>query len=183
MIDFRLTDTMNPKNAAQVVDHLRQPRLWIPTEKDYPMHAAWVEKTEAELVSGSRHALLAKFGRAVAGAIVFRPEPDEPTTVDIRNISINPDFRGRHVAAFTLRNAEFVAREHYPETSQYTVDTKLTNHEMLAFLESQGYTPVEIVDLYSSGTPDVVLSKNYTTSICRRRPSTVRRPFHSLMSG
>jgi len=63
MIDFRLTDEMNPANAAKVADHLRRRRLWIPTEEDYPTHNEWVEKSEAELINGSRHALMATYTR------------------------------------------------------------------------------------------------------------------------
>ena len=161
MIDFHLTDEMNPSSAAQVAGHLRRPRLWIPTEEDYGsrQHAHWLEKTEAELISGDRSALLATFGRVAAGVIVLRPEPDHPEIIGIRNISINPDFTGRHVAAFALRNAEFLAREAHPEATEITIDTKVTNHDMLSFLKSQHYSPREIVDLYQSGKPDVVLSK------------------------
>lgn len=162
MIDFHLTDEMNPTNAAQVAGHLREPRLWIPTEEDYGSqeHTNWLEKTEAELRECSRHALMATFGRTVAGALIFRVEPQNTETVGIRNISINPDFKGRLVGAFMLRNAEFLMREIYPEATKIIVDTKPTNYDMLGFLESQQYRPDEIIDLYQSGKPDVVLTKS-----------------------
>lgn len=160
MIDFRLTDAMNPRNAARVVDHLRQPRLWIPTEEDYADHGEWLEKVEAELVGDRRHALMATFGKIVVGAIVFRPEPHDPKTIGIRNISINPDYEGRYVGAFTLRNTEYAARESYPEAKRIIIDTKTTNHAMISFLESQHYLPEEIIDLYQSGKPDIVLAKH-----------------------
>lgn len=159
MIDFNLTDTMNARNAARVIDHLRQPRLWIPTDEDYSHHSEWLEKTEAELISDTRHALVATFGRVVVGAIVFRPEPDDQETIGIRNISINPDYEGRYVGAFTLRNTEYAIRESYPKAARVIVDTKTTNTDMIAFLQSQHYSPKEIVDLYQSGKPDVVLAK------------------------
>lgn len=159
MIDFRLTDEMNPRNTARVIDHLREERLWIPTAKDYSSHNEWLEKTETRLTTGKAHALLATFGRIAAGAIVFRLEPDDPETIGIRNISINPDYEGRYVGAFTLRNTEHAIRESFPEAKRIIVDTKTTNLDMIAFLESHHYSPEEIVDLYQSGKPDIVLSK------------------------
>jgi hypothetical protein len=160
MVNFRLTDNMNPRNAARVIDHLRAERLWVPSTEDYgSKHGEWLERTEARLIDGTAHALLASFGRVAAGAVIFRPEPDNATIIGIRNISINPAYEGRYVGAFTLRNAECAAREAYPETSQIIVDTKTTNHAMIAFLESQDYTPEAIIDLYQSGKPDIILSK------------------------
>lgn len=160
MIDFHLTDEMNPRNAARVIDHLREERLWIPTTEDYgSRHNEWLEKTEARLIDNKVHALLATFGRIAVGAVIFRPEPNDQRIIGIRNISINPAYEGRYVGAFTLRNAEHVALETYPEAAQMIVDTKPTNYDMIAFLESQHYSPQEIIDLYHSGKPDVVLSK------------------------
>lgn len=52
MINFRLTDEMNPENAARIMDCLGEPRLWIPTEEDYgPLHGKWLEKIEHRLIN------------------------------------------------------------------------------------------------------------------------------------
>lgn len=159
MFDFRLTDAMNPRTAARVIDHLGGPRQMVPSEDYGTKHDEWLERTEPRLISGEAHALFATFGRVAAGAVVFRPEPDNPTIFGIRNISIHPNFKGRRVASFALRNAELLMRDINPDVAEIIVDTKTTNLDMIAFLESQGYTPKEIVDLYGSDKLDVVLSK------------------------
>lgn len=158
MIDFRLTDEMNPRNAARVTGYLDEPRLWIPTEEDYgTRHGEWLEKIEHRLINKEAMALLATLGLEAAGVIIFRPEDSE--TSSIRNISINPNYEGRRIGSFMLRNAEHAAQEAHPGTKRIIVDTKITNSAMISFLESQGYAPEEIVDLYDSGKLDVVLSK------------------------
>lgn len=160
MEDISFGEVSNPGRAANIVDFLRKPRLWIPTKADYgESHSAWLEKTEAELSDGTRHALFAKTGSQTVGAVVFRQNQEKSEIVDIRNISISPDTRGRYFGAFLLRNSEYLAKEVYPQLSCFTVDTKLTNHSMRSFLKSQDYQEKSVLDLYDSGRQDVVLKK------------------------
>ncbi len=151
---------MNPRRAAQVIDVLRAPRMFIPTEQDYgASHEPWLAKTEHGLITGERHALLAQDGQYMAGAEVFRLDSDDPSIVDARNISVNPDYRGRFFGAFLVRNVEHLAILMYPEVTTMRVDTKLTNEDMLSFLERQGYVQQALADLYGSGKMDVILYK------------------------
>ena len=159
MIDIRFTDEMNPRNASRVIDQLRGPRDMIPNQDYGNKHEEWLERIEPRLIRGDVHALFGEFGRVAAGAIVFRPEPSDSNIAGIRCISIPPEFKGRRIASFMLRNTELLIEEMYPRTEEVIVDTKTTNHNMIAFLESQGYRPEEITDLYQSGKPDIVFSK------------------------
>lgn len=162
MIDVRFTDEMNPARAARVADVLRGERLFIETAQDYGMdeHDRWVEKSEAELCKGTRFALLGTNGLRSTGVIVWRPSEDEPPNVasaEIRNISISPDDRRAYYGSFMLRALEIeLAAIGFERAS---VDTKLSNHKMLDFLFKHGYSVDEVVDLYASGVPDVVLHK------------------------
>lgn len=160
-MDARFTDEMNPAQAARVMDVLRAPRLWIPTEQDYgdTTHKAWLAKVEQELVDGNRYALHAQMGTQSIGAVIWRPRASEPNVLDIRNISIHPDVKGRYFGAFMLRNVEWLMLENYPDATRIEVDTKTTNADMLSFLARQGYEVTGINDLYDSGRPDVLLRK------------------------
>lgn len=170
MIDIRFTDEMNPRNAARVIDHLRQPRAYIDTAADYgAAHEAWLGKIEAELVSATRFALMATDGRETAGVIVFRPEPNKPETIGIRNISIKPAHKGQLFGSFALRTTERIASTLQPAARQIIVDTKTTNRDMIGFLHSQGYADLETTDLYDSGKPDLVLAKDLSAITARNR--------------
>lgn len=155
------TDEINRRRAAQTIDVLRAPRLWIPTSDDYGVkaHDDWLAKTEHELIEGRQCALLAQSSWQHVGAIVWRAG-EAPDQFDIRNISIHPDTRGRSFASFMMRQVEHIVRERAAGSRPIiTVDTKVTNVEMIGFLRSIGYEITEISDLYDSGKPDAVLVK------------------------
>lgn len=161
MTSIHFTDEMNSRNAAEVAEVLRAPRLWIPTHEDYGTnHDRWLERTEADLGKDKKHALLARYGLKAVGVVVFRPSPCIKTTLDIRNISINPDVDGRKFGSFMLRNTEVIAQEIYPSLTVAQIDTKQTNTAMVAFLLSQGYEQVGVEELYEDGKPDLLFEKH-----------------------
>ena len=164
MVDFHITNELSNPQIADVTDLLRKPRLWIPTEKDYPSHRDWLDKSEAQLASGSKRAMTAYMGSKAIGTVIYQRDPQSPSNLEIRNISVSPDARGRYVGAFLLRNAEVEAVQHdFPGVERISVDTKATNVEMINFLLSQGYEIEDIKDLYGVGTGlDAVVSKSVT---------------------
>lgn len=159
MIDVTFSDEMNSRTAASVADVLRSDRLFIPTSADYgdQKHADWVEKTEAELIAGTRSALFARRLGTAAGVIVWRPAP-EPTVIDIRNISITPLNRGQLFGSFMLRAVETAIAETAPDC-KIRIDTKSTNTEMMKFLLQSGYSVEGLADLYQSGKIDIIFAK------------------------
>lgn len=161
MTEFRFTNEHTPSSVGAVCDVLRRPRLWIPTVRDYPGHSAWVEKTEAEIMSGHKHAMLAYIGREPVGTVIYRQDDTDPHTLAIRNLSISPEVAGRYFGSFLLRNSELEAvTRDYPNTKQIVVDTKTTNSGMINFLTVHGYESNHITDLYGQGTgQDLVLVK------------------------
>ena len=161
MIEHRFTDEMNPRNAAKVTDVLRGKRIYIDTERDYPLHMPWLERNEAGLIAGSRQALLLEgFRGRPDGAIVWRPNPDNPHIADIRNLSLDPKYRslglGHAMSGVVLRE---LARTGYATA---TIDTKIHNEKMINFLESAGFSVVAILDLYGSGMLDVCMQRDLT---------------------
>ncbi len=157
MIDIRFNNEPTGRQFDDTIAILEQPRLWVPTEQDYPRHAEWLERTADEIHAGRKRALLAYAESSPMGVIIYRLGIEDRDSVEIRNISINPKVQGRLFGSFMLRQVE----GDYPNTSNITVDTKITNQGMISFLEAQGYETSAIADLYSDGTGfDAVLTKS-----------------------
>ena len=161
MKEFRFNNDHTSAEVADIVGVLRQPRLWIPTKQDYPNHQNWLDKTEGSIISGKKRAMAAYMGRDAVGTVIYQRDPNNMQTLEIRNISVSDGARGRIVGLFLLRNAEIEAVQNdFPGIKEYVLDTKVTNLNMIAFLESQGYSIKNITDLYGLDAGlDAVMSK------------------------
>ncbi len=157
-IDIRFTDSFNSSSAAKVANFLREPRLYIDTKADYgSAHTEWVERTEHDLVEGRKFGIAAIEAGRVVGSVIAKLE--SPDTVGIRNISMSPEVRLRDFGRFSTVQLLHVVQQELPEVSRVIVDTKLENHDMIDFLKKLGFSEKEIVDLYGSGHPDLVLER------------------------
>jgi ribosomal protein S18 acetylase RimI-like enzyme len=161
MTDVRVTNDLNHHAIGEAMGVLSRPRLWIPTAHDYPRHNEWLDKTEAQVLEGTKRVMLGYVDRNPVGAVVYRLNETESHTVDIRNISIDVDYRSQLLGSFLLRQAERDAvMNDYDNITAFSVDTKLGNLGMISFLERQGYEVYDITDLYQDGTgEDVILRK------------------------
>lgn len=166
MTEFRFTNEHRTSGIGTVVDVLRSPRLWIPAQRDYPDYDNWLLKTEADIIAGSKRAMLARMNSQAIGAVIYQADGADPGTLNIRNISLSPDARGRHIGSFLVRNVEIEARRHeFPDSDQVSVDTKAANTDMIQFLLVNGYRVQAIKDLYGLGAGlDVVLTKPLASS-------------------
>lgn len=145
-----------------MVDHLRGPRLWVPRE-DYPDFDQWLEKVWRQLRSEEKRALLALVGGRVAAAVVYQRHAEDPGVLEVKNVSVRPDQRGRLVASFLLRNAEVEGVRDFA-SREAVVDAKADNLAVRAYLLRNGYRPSEIRDLYGLGTgPDVLYRKRLSS--------------------
>jgi ribosomal protein S18 acetylase RimI-like enzyme len=162
MAEFRFTNEHRLSEVGKVIDVLKRPRLWIPTNDDYPAHGQWLEKTEAEIAAGTKRAMISYYNNEAVAAIVYRRHETQNNVVEIRNISVVPEARGRLIGSFALVNTELEAVRHdFPDTETITVDTKISNAEMIGFLENHGYSVQEIANLYDQSTgPDAILAKH-----------------------
>ena len=162
MIDIHFSNDHDKRQVGDVMSVLARPRLWIPTNNDYPRHSAWLEKSEAEITTGQRRAMLGYVGKIPVGAIVYRQHAQREKTVEIRNISIDPSVHRQLFGSFMLRQVETDASQNdYVGANMFSVDTKVTNTGMLDFLERQGYTVTDVIDIYNDGTgEDAILTKS-----------------------
>lgn len=161
MSEFQFTNEHTASQVGAIIDVLRSPRLWIPARHDYPDYEDWLLKVETEIAAGDKRAMLARMNGQAVGAVVY--QRDEGATLKIKNISLAPDARGRHIGSFLVRNTEVEAHRYdFPDCDQVMVDTKTSNTDMINFLLVNGYHVQEIKDLYGLGTgPDVVLTKSF----------------------
>lgn len=161
MRDVRFTNEHDTASAGNVIDVLKRPRLWIPTT-DYPDYPLWLDKVEAELDTQAKRAMLAYSGTEPVGVVLYQRHKEQSDTVEIKNISVSPDVRGRYFGSFLLRNVEAEALgSDFPTCSKMVVDTKLSNFDMINFLLKHRYRPTLITDLYRlGGGEDIVLTKD-----------------------
>lgn len=167
MLDFRFSDTSGGRNIDATATLLIQPRLWIPSG-DYPAHTEWRDKALDEIKDGRKRAMVAFWGSDAIGSIVYQRHTTEKDKVEIRNISIEPYARGRHVADFLLRQVELEAAQDFPGVVSIVTDVKRTNVGILAFALQNGYqveaVTVLVGNFASNGVEDVVLAKNLLPS-------------------
>lgn len=104
-MEFTFTTERTWQMADQVVDYLRGPRLWIP-RTEYPDFDDWLQRVHRQLKNEEKRAVLAFAGGDIVGAVVYQRHRECPVVLEIKNVSVRPDARGRHVASFLLRNAE-----------------------------------------------------------------------------
>ncbi len=159
-MDLRFTTGESVQRADEITDYLRGPRLWV-SGTDYPDYEDWLARAHVQLKSESKRAVVA--GR-VAGAVLYRAHRSLPGVLEVKNISVRPELRGRHLAAFMLRNAEVEGRADFGARS-VVVDAKAGNRGVRSLLLRAGYRPFSITDLYGLGSGgDVVYSKALATA-------------------
>lgn len=143
-------------------------RHFINTAADYGYikHKSWVDKSVAELEAGTRWAFLAQhtatnaFRSTPAGIVVFRPNEDDPSIIDIRNFTVPVDKSGKYFGAFLLNHLPHIIAERHPIAQKVRVDAKLSNVAIQAFFGKFGYRPDSVADLYDSGKPDMIMIKD-----------------------
>lgn len=147
--------------ADQVADYLRGPRLWVP-RTDYPDFEEWLQRAHAQLKSEEKRAVLALSGGDIVGAVIYQRHRRDAGVLEIKNVSVRPDARGRHVASFLLRNAEVEGAADFSCLSA-TADTKAGNFAMRSYLVRNGYSLSGGLDLYGlSSGEDAIYTKRLT---------------------
>jgi ribosomal protein S18 acetylase RimI-like enzyme len=160
MGEFRFTNDHSKSELGNVIDVLRRPRLWVPTERDYPDFSEWLEDTEAALAADTKRAMLAYYLSRSIGAVVYRRHKTLPNVLAIRNISVD-EMRGQGVGTFLVRSVIAEATIDYPGVDTVMVDTKVDNTAMLDFLRHElDFSIEEITDLYGKDAGlDAVLTR------------------------
>jgi ribosomal protein S18 acetylase RimI-like enzyme len=152
-VDLRVTDQLAGRLDA-VLGFLEGPRLWVPRQ-DYPDFMDWLHKAHGELQTGQKRAVVCLEGPQVLGSVIYQPHRALRGVLELKNISVRPEARGRLLASFLLRQAELAGIALGLRT--VTVDAKARNFGIRSFLLSQRYRPSNITDLYGLGAGDDIV--------------------------
>jgi ribosomal protein S18 acetylase RimI-like enzyme len=162
MRDIRFSNDPTPRNIDATARRILAPRLWIPGS-DYPGYEEWADKALAQIASERKRSMVAFLGREGVGALLYQRCPEDPSVLEIRNLSVSPEVRRRHFADFLLKQVEAEASVEFPGVTQVVTDTKITNPPVISFFLSRGYSIASINALPSdfghNGIEDVVLTK------------------------
>lgn len=159
MKDFRFTSESPDFRIDEIVNYLTGPRLWVPNN-DYPNIIDWAQKVYIQLKSGSKRSMVAYYGQEIVGVTIYQKHKQDLDALEIKNITIRPDMRGRHVASFLLKNTEIEGAKEYGSKFA-TCDAKVKNINILYFLKSEHYEVVRQTDLYNLGTgKDAIFRKS-----------------------
>lgn len=158
-MNFLFTNEYPISRLDEIVNYLLGPRLWIP-RVDYPDFSDWAQKTYQELKKESKRALVAIDGHEVVGVSVYQRHKKRAEALEIKNLTIRPDKRGRHIASFLLRNTEIEGTKEF-NSKLVLCDAKVKNWQIKYFLLTHHYQIVTKTDLYNRGAgEDLVYRKN-----------------------
>lgn len=160
-MNFRFTNEYPLSRLDEIVYYILGPRLWIP-RADYPDFLDWAEKAYKELKSENKRALLALFGKDIVGVMIYQRHKKFQDVLELKNLSVRPDYRGRYVASFLLRNAEIEGRKEF-HSEHVIADAKARNLAVRLFMVKHGYRVTGKEDLYglNSGTDAIYSKKLY----------------------
>jgi len=158
-MDFKFTNNHSISRLDEIVSYLLGSRLWIPST-DYPDFSDWAEKVHGELKKEAKRALIALSEDNVVGVTIYQRHKRYKDALEIKNLTVRPDMRGRHIASFLMRNTEIEGQREFG--SKYALcDVKAENLAVRLFLMKHRYKIVRKEDLYGLGSgDDVVYQKN-----------------------
>ena len=161
-MDFRFTNDYPVSRLDEAVSFLVGPRLWIP-QNDYPDFLDWAQKIHGELKRDVKRAIIALSRNNIIGVVIYQRHKKDKTTLEIKNLTVRPDARGRYITSFLLKNAEGEgARAFYNKL--ITCDAKARNLEIMHFLLRHHYKIAGRNDLYGLGSgEDLVYKKRLHT--------------------
>ena len=158
LMDFRFTSEYPVSRLDEIVSYLLGPRLWIP-HTDYPDFSEWAQKTHQELKKESKRALLALSQREIVGVAIYQRHKKLKETLEVKNLTVRPDQRGRYIASFLMRNAEIEGARDF-KSEQVLCDAKASNFAVQSFLIRHRYSILDRADLYQRGAgEDLVYQK------------------------
>jgi len=158
-MDFKFTNNYPVSRLDEIVSYLLGPRLWIPST-DYPDFLDWAEKVHGELKKDAKRALIALSENNVVGVTIYQRHKKYKDALEIKNLTVRPDMRGRYIASFLMRNTEIEGQREFG--SKYALcDAKANNYPVRLFLMKHRYKIIREEDLYELGSgKDIVYQKN-----------------------
>ncbi len=151
-MDFRFTNDLVLSQLEEAVFFMMGPRLWIPGS-DYPDFTFWAEKTYKQLKNGAKRAMVALNAGSIVGLTVYQRYETLSDHLEIKNLTVRPDQRGRRIASFLLRNTEIEGAAEMGSRG-VVCDAKARNLPIRYFLARNGYRIAGRTDLYGLGSGD-----------------------------
>jgi|SRR3972149_4493325 len=149
-MNFKFTNEYSVSKLDEIVSYLLGPRLWIPTN-DYPDFSDWADMAHWELRKERKRALIALSRGNVIGVCIYQRHKKYSDALEIKNLTVRPDLRGRYIASFLLRNTETEGGNEL--NSHYAIcDAKANNFPVKFFLLRHKYNILGRQDLYELGT-------------------------------
>lgn len=157
-MEYRFTTEFAESKIDEIVHFLLGPRLWVPAT-DYPDFLDWADRCVAQLKHQHKRAVLCMQGMALVGVALYQRHKQYADTLEIKNLTVLPQVRGRYIASFLLRNAEVEGQRDF--ASQWAVgDAKSTNYSVAQFMTRHHYAIADQRDLYQKGAgQDLVFRK------------------------
>lgn len=165
-VEFTFTNEYRPGQIDEIVNYLGGPRLWVP-KIHYPDYFDWLDKVHKELKKEAKRALIVLDHSEVAGVIIYQEHKSLKGVLELKNLTVRPDLKGRYIASFLLRNAEIEGGNEL-KTTQVTCDAKASNLAIKAFLVKHGYKALGQTDLYGlQAGEDIIYQKKLRPKILR----------------
>lgn len=161
-MDFKFTNDYPLSRLDEIVSYLLGPRLWIPST-DYPDFLDWADKTWKELKKENKRAVMALSYNRIVGITVYQRHKKYKDALEIKNLTVRPDYRGRHIASFLLKNTEIEGVKEFH--SKYILcDAKAKHITIRNFLLKNRYQIMAKTDLYNlSAGEDLIYRKGLLT--------------------
>ena len=156
-MDFRFTNEYPVSRLDEAVSFLSGPRLWIPNN-DYPDFLDWAQKTHNELKSDAKRAIIALSRNNIIGVIIYQRHKKDKSALELKNLTVRPDARGRYIASFLLKNAEVEGTREF-SSKFITCDAKAKNLEIMHFLLKHHYRIAGRNDLYGLNSGEDIVYK------------------------
>jgi ribosomal protein S18 acetylase RimI-like enzyme len=169
-MDFKFTNEYKLSKLDEIISYLLGPRLWVP-HGDYPDFLDWADRTYKELKKEGKRAMIALYNNDIVGVSIYQKHKKYDDALEIKNLTVRPDQRGRYVASFLLRNTEIEGSNDF-KTGYVLADAKAKNFQIKSFLLRNHYRILERDDLYQLGAgEDIIYKKEIGTLSIKRRES------------
>ena len=127
----------------------------------YPNYTTWVHTVcIPELDSGYKSAIICWHHGMIVGNIIFQKHKELPGVMELKNVRVDPNFRGEAIGYFLLRQSEKEAREHRYTMTMADIDVR--QKDMVALLRMAGYQTLGKEHLYSDDALDVIMVRELT---------------------
>ena len=158
-MDFRFTTEYPLSRLDEIVSYLLGPRLWIP-RTDYPDFEDWAQRAYREIKKETKRIILALLQNQIVGIIIYQRHKQFPEALELKNLTVRPDQRGRYIASFLIRSAEVEGIREFGVAS-VLCDAKASNFEVRMFLAQHKYRIITKTNLYHlNAGSDIVYCKD-----------------------